>query len=232
MNDQPALIPDTPRMAGVLPLRERPAYRVQMDSAACSLVELAAALIGGPGQLETAQRLITQFGSARALARASAADLMAVNGIGEVAAARLRAGIEIGSRAQAPGEDRVAIKSPADAAAILMPLLSNREQEYLVVLLLDTRNRVMGEPIEVYHGSLNTSLIRVGEIYRHAIKTNAAAVIVAHGHPSGDPTPSPEDVAVTRAIAEAGKLLDVECLDHLIWGHGRFVSLKERGLGF
>jgi DNA repair protein RadC len=81
-------------------------------------------------------------------------------------------------------------------------------------------------------GSLNTSVIRVGELFRHAIKENAAAMIVAHNHPSGDPSPSPEDVQVTRQIASAGKLLDIDLLDHLIIGHGRYVSLKERGLGF
>ncbi len=233
MNGQPTLPSEPPlRSAGALPLRERPAYRVQMDSAACSLVELAAALIGGPGQLETAQRLIAQFGSARALARASAADLASIAGIGDVAAARLCSAFELGRRAQAPDGDRPVIKSPAEAAALFQARLEHREQEYLYVLLLNTRNGVLGDPIEVYHGSLNTSLIRVGEIFRHAVKANAAAIIVAHSHPSGDPSPSPEDVAVTRAIAEAGKLLDIELLDHLIWGHGRFVSLKERGLGF
>jgi len=113
-----------------------------------------------------------------------------------------------------------------------MYTLSALEQEYLFVLLLDTRNRLMGQPIEVYHGSLNTSLIRTGEIFRDAIKVNAAGIIVAHNHPSGDPSPSPEDVAVTRALVEAGKLLDIAVLDHLVIGRQRFVSLKERGLGF
>jgi len=124
------------------------------------------------------------------------------------------------------------IKSPADAANLLMYQLAALDQEYLFVILLDTRNRVMGKPFEVYHGSLNTSLIRVGEVFREAVKTNAAALIVAHNHPSGDPSPSPEDVAVTRALVEAGKLLDIDVLDHLVIGHHRFVSLKERGLGF
>jgi DNA repair protein RadC len=89
----------------------------------------------------------------------------------------------------------------------------------------------MGEPREVYHGSLNTSLIRVGEVFREALKANAAAIIVAHNHPSGDPAPSPEDVAVTRALVEAGKLLDCAVLDHLVVGQ-RWTSMKERGLGF
>ena len=97
--------------------------------------------------------------------------------------------------------------------------------------MLNTRNHV--QKIEsVYRGSLNTSQVRVGEVFKAAIRVNAAAIIVVHNHPSGDPTPSPDDLAITRAIVEAGKLLDVQVLDHLVIGQGRFISLKERGLGF
>ena len=85
---------------------------------------------------------------------------------------------------------------------------------------------------EVYQGSLNSSWIRIAEVFRDAVRINAAAVIIAHNHPSGDPTPSPEDVAVTKAIVEAGKLLDIEVLDHLVIGQGRYVSMKAKGLGF
>jgi DNA repair protein RadC len=86
--------------------------------------------------------------------------------------------------------------------------------------------------VTVYRGSLNSSLIRVGEIYKGALRRNSAAVIVAHNHPSGDPTPSLEDVLVTRQIVEAGRLLDLDCLDHLVIGHGIWVSMRQRGLGF
>ena len=109
--------------------------------------------------------------------------------------------------------------------------MSVLEQEHMRVLLLDTRNRVLAVPT-VYQGSLNTSVVRVSEIFRDAIRQNAAAIIVVHNHPSGDPTPSSEDVAVTRSIIIAGKLLDIEVLDHLVIGNQRFVSLKERGLAF
>jgi DNA repair protein RadC len=105
------------------------------------------------------------------------------------------------------------------------------EQEELHVMLLDTKNRLLGRK-QVYKGSLNTSLIRVGELFKHAIRANANSVVVLHNHPSGDPTPSPEDIAVTKQIVEAGRLLDVDVLDHIIIGQQRFVSLKERGLGF
>jgi DNA repair protein RadC len=113
-----------------------------------------------------------------------------------------------------------------------MPAMRDLEQEELRVILLDTRNRVLGIPT-IYRGSLNTSGVRVGEIFRPAIEAPAAAIIVVHNHPSSDPSPSPEDVQVTRQIAIAGKLLDIELLDHLIIATGgRHVSLKERNLGF
>ena len=112
-----------------------------------------------------------------------------------------------------------------------MTEMSLLEQEHLRLVLLDTRNHVLATPT-IYVGSLNTSVVRVGELFRAAIKENAAALIVVHNHPSGDPSPSPEDVRVTGQIVSAGKLLDVDVLDHIIIGRQRFVSLKERGLGF
>jgi DNA repair protein RadC len=110
--------------------------------------------------------------------------------------------------------------------------MSLLEQEYLKVMLLDTRNRVL-EIVEVYHGNVSATQVRVGELFKPAVQRMAPAIIAIHNHPSGDPTPSPDDVAVTRAIVQAGKLLDISLLDHLIiGGEGRWVSLKERGLGF
>lgn len=123
------------------------------------------------------------------------------------------------------------INSPADAAALVSYEMAALEQEHLRVILLDRRNRVL-DKVEVYKGSVNSSQVRVGEVFKEAIRRNASAVIVIHNHPSGDPTPSPDDVAVTRAITQAGKLLDVEVLDHLVIGQGKWVSMKERGLGF
>ena len=121
--------------------------------------------------------------------------------------------------------------SPADAAALVSYEMSALEQEHLRVMLLDRRNRVL-ETVEVYKGSVNSSQVRVGEIFKEAIRKNASCIVIIHNHPSGDPTPSPDDVAVTRAIVQAGKLLDVDVLDHLVIGQGKWVSLKERGLGF
>ena len=173
-----------------------------------------------------------EFGGLGGLARASFSELSAVTGVGQAKAAQLKAGLEIGRRllVAAPNE-RPRIISPADAANLLMLEMSHLEQEHLRLLLLDTRNRVLASPT-IYKGNVNTSVIRPAEIFREAIRHNSPALIVAHNHPSGDATPSPEDLRVTRQIAEAGKLLSIEVLDHLIIGRGCYVSLKERGLGF
>jgi DNA repair protein RadC len=179
-----------------------------------------------------AQALITRFGGLAGLHRASYEELCACKGIGAAKASQIKAATELGRRlAVATPDEQPVIQSPEDAANLLLYEMGALEQEHLRVLLLDTRNRLM-RIVEVYRGSLNSSLVRVGEILRDAVRSNAAAVIVAHNHPSGDPTPSPEDVALTRSIVEAGNLLDIEVLDHLVIGKARFVSLKERELGF
>ena len=128
-------------------------------------------------------------------------------------------------------EQRAQIRSPSDAAQLMMVEMSHLDQEHLRVICLDTKNRV--QKIQtVYIGSLNSSMVRVGELFKDAIRLNSAALIVIHNHPSGDPTPSPEDVHVTRQIIDAGKLLDVDILDHLVIGAGRYISMRERGLAF
>jgi len=124
-----------------------------------------------------------------------------------------------------------AISSPADAAELVRYEMQGLVQEQLWVILLDTRNRKIWID-KVYTGSLNASMVRVGELFRAAIQRSAASIILVHNHPSGDPSPSPEDVSLTRAAVEAGKLMDIEVLDHLVIGNGKFVSMKEKGLGF
>jgi DNA repair protein RadC len=153
-------------------------------------------------------------------------------GIGPAKAAQLKAAIELGRRLSlGNASEQPAINSPDDAAALVLYEMGALESEHLRVMILDTRNKLM-KISEVYRGSLNSSFIRIGEIFRDAIRTNAASIIVVHNHPSGDPSPSPEDVAVTREIVDAGKLLDLEVLDHIIIGKNRFVSLKSKSLGF
>ncbi len=164
--------------------------------------------------------------------QASLTELKSFRGIGKVKASRIKAALELGRRLVAtPAVERQMIVSPADAANLLMTDMMFLEQEHLRLILLDTRNCVISTPT-IYKGSLNTSVIRVGELFRAAIKENAAALIVVHNHPSNDPSPSPQDVAITRQIYEAGQLLGIGLLDHVIIGQQRFVSMKERQLGF
>jgi DNA repair protein RadC len=214
-----------------LPLKERPLHRVTEAATACTLVELLAALVGGQQQIEIAEGLLQRFGSLRALRMAPASEIATISGIGQQTAARLVSALELGKRlVSETEEEKPVISSPTDAANLVRYEMSTLEQEELWVILLNTRNRVI-EIEKLYRGSLNSSQVRVGEIFKAAIRRNAATVIVAHSHPSGDPTPSPDDVAITRAIAEAGQLVDTQLLDHLVIGHNRWVSLKERGLG-
>lgn len=216
-----------------LPVREQPVYRLQhAGPPALSTTELLACLLQTPDALEHASVLLVKFAGLAGLQNATNAELTEVSGIGPAAAARIKAALEFGRRVILEDQpDAMCIRSPGDVAQTLMAELSHLEQEHFKVVYLDTRNRVLG--IEtVYIGSLNASHIRVGEVFREAVRRSCAALIVAHNHPSGDPTPSPEDVEVTRQLVEAGKLLDIELLDHLIIGRQRFISLRERGLGF
>ncbi len=230
-------VPTAELMLRDLPPADRPRDRLLHHGAqALATVELLAiTLRSGPGGehvLRLAERVLAQFHGLTGLARASITELTGVRGIGRVKAVEIKAALELGRRLTASSlADRPRISSPADAAELLLSEMALLEQEHLRVVLLDTRNRVLRAPT-IYIGSLNVSVVRVGELFRAAIRDNAAALILAHNHPSGDPNPSPEDVRVTRQVVAAGRLLDIQVLDHLIIGRGNFVSLKERGLGF
>ena len=216
---------------------DRPRERLSaLGPQALSNAELIALLlrvgVKGENAVSMGQRLLKKFGGLSGLHRVPISELKNQHGLGEAKAAQIKAAIELGRRLtlEAP-EERPTVNSPADAAALVVYEMSALEQEHLRVILLDRRNRVL-ETAEIYKGSVNSSQVRVGEIFKEAIRKNASALIVVHNHPSGDPTPSPDDVAVTRAIVQAGKLMDVDVLDHMVIGQGRWVSLKERGLGF
>ena len=215
-----------------LPLRDTPAYRAGYNPDNCSTQELLAAVIRGPDNIPGAYSLLESFRGLRGISHADIRELTSIPGIGQAKAASIKAALELGRRMNAPDEDAPTIQSPEDAAAILIPKIGHLEKERLLVLPLNTRNRLIGEPIEVYNGSLNASIVRVGEVFRPALRANAAAIIIAHNHPSGDVTPSPEDVSLTRAFVEAGKMLDIDLLDHLVIGGNNYLSLKARGMGF
>lgn len=220
-----------------IPIDERPRERLaQYGESALSTAELIAIIIrtGSRNQnaVGLAQRLLSQFEGLAGLHRASVIELCGVLGVGEAKAVQIKAAIELGRRVLTAAVDaRAQILNPSDAAHPLMAALGYLQQEQLHVLLLDSKHYVMRRVL-VYSGNVNTSMIRVSEVFREAIRDNAAAMIVAHNHPSGDPTPSREDVEVTRAIVKAGGLLDIAVLDHLVIGRRDYVSLRERKLGF
>ncbi len=216
-----------------LPAGEQPRERLRRSGpAVLSSAELLAVVLGltDLGQAET---LLAHHNGLAGLARAPLAELARhYRGIGRGKAEQLQAAFELGRRVVAaqPAE-RQRINTPADAATLLLADMGGLEQEELRTIIVDTKNQVL-KVHTVYKGSLNTVVLRAGEVFREAIRLNAAALIVAHNHPSGDVSPSPEDVQVTRQLVEAGKLLNIDVLDHLVIGCHQFASLKERGLGF
>ena len=212
---------------------QTPVYRIcSLGPQACTFQELLAALIGGSSQIEVAEDMTSLWKTPLELMAAPISDIGNIHGVGPARAARIKAAFELGRLVtiSCAGE-RPSIHSPADIASLVQYEMSVLEQEELRVVLLDTRNTVM-DVVTVYKGSLNSSQVRVGELFKDAIRRNAAAVILIHNHPSGDPEPSPDDVGITRSIVEAGKLMDIQVLDHMVIGAGRYISLKERGLGF
>ena len=223
-----------PRLIREMPHTEQPLqrlYRAGVDR--ISPAELIASILQTNNGLELAHQLLHLVeGQLHRLPQLTRAQLMQLHGVGQAQAARLQAALELGRRVlQADTGEQPLVHSPADAANLLMYEMMNLTQEQLRVILLNTRNRVIGIPT-VYVGSLNTSVVRLAEVFKPAIVNNAAAVIVAHNHPSSDPSPSPEDINVTRSMVKTGEMLSIPLLDHIILGRNRFVSLKERGLGF
>ena len=150
-------------------------------------------------------------------------------GLGEAKAAQLQAVLEVARRLTIPrDEEKYTIKSPLDAANLVRPEMEFLDHEELRVLVLDTKNQVDANLL-LYQGTINSSVLRVAEIFRPAITRKSPNIIICHNHPSGDPTPSPEDITTTEQVIEAGKFLEVDLLDHIIIGKNpRFVSLKER----
>ncbi len=220
-----------------LPADDRPRERLaKLGAQALSSAELIAILlrvgVQGESAVRVGERLLQELDGLTGLHRAPFEEICAQHGIGEAKAAQIKAAIELGRRLMLESpEERPTINSPADAAALVQYEMSALEKEEMRVILLDTRNHVL-DTVTVAHGSLNSAQMRVGEIFTPAVRRNAAALIAVHNHPSGDPTPSPQDIAVTRAMLEAGKLLDIEVLDHLVIGLGKYISLKEKKLGF
>lgn len=216
---------------------DRPRERMaKVGASSLHSSELLAILLrtGLPGEnaVEVGQRLLVDCGGIAGIHRMSLDELSNQRGLGLAKASQIKAALELGYRlAVAEKGDKPEIKSPEQAAEQVMHLMTAMDQEELWVLLLDTRNH-LHDIDRVYKGSLNSSTVRVGELFKKAVRTNIASVILVHNHPSGDPSPSPEDIALTREVVRAGRLLGIEVLDHLVIGNQRYVSLKERRLGF
>ncbi|MEF3272852.1 MAG: DNA repair protein RadC [Chloroflexus sp.] len=220
-----------------IPVREQPRERLaRLGAGALSDAELLAIVlrvgVSGADVLQLAHYLLNDYGGWTGLQWADYNDLCQRNGIGASKAASIKATLEIGRRLARSGiDERYPIRSPSDVAALLIVEMAHLDQEHLRTVLLDTKHRVQ-QINTVYIGSLNSATIRIGEVFKDAVRRNSAAIIVVHNHPSGEATPSPEDIQVTRQLVAAGRLLDIEVLDHLIIGRGQYVSLRERGLGF
>ncbi len=220
-----------------LPRGERPRERLrEYGPGYLSNAELIAILlrtgVTGENVLNLAVRLLSRFRGLAGLARASFNELCSLKGVSEAKACQIMAALELGRRqVSLHPEDRAVIRSPEDVANLMAAEMTILDQEHLRVLLLDTKNHVTGVS-EIYIGNVNSSVVRPAEVFRQAIRDNAPAISVVHNHPSGDPTPSAEDGAITAQLQASGELLGIELLDHIILGAQRHVSLKEQGLGF
>lgn len=216
---------------------ERPRERIkEYGGNALSTTELLALMLNtgikGEPVTSMAQRLLHQHGGLTGLMRMDFAELARVKGIGESKAARVKAAFELGRRLTAVAPDeRPKVESPEDVVTLLGIEMAALEQEQLRVVLLDTKHHVQAIKM-IYQGSVNQASVRMGELFRDAVRHNAVAMVLVHNHPSGDPMPSSADVTMTIEAVAAGKMLDISVIDHVIIGQGKHSSLKRLGLGF
>ncbi len=218
-----------------LPRDARPRERLRdVGPGSLGTTELLAILLGTGtrrvGVVPLAEHLLSAFGSLVDLSQARVEEIDRVNGMGPAKAATLVAAFELGRRAEAPAPDaRYAIHSPADAARLLLPVMRHLDREHFRAVLLNTRHEVLAMT-EVAVGNLDSAPIHPREVFKEAVRRSAAAVIIAHNHPSGNPEPSADDLTITERLRAAGRIVGIEVLDHLIIGHGSYVSLRERGV--
>jgi len=215
-------------------IEDRPRERLLRQGAeSLSNQELLAILLRTGTKEESvlvlANRVLNVFERLHHLKHATIEEMMAIKGIGEVKAIQLMAAVELGRRlAQKHNDEKFTIRSPQDAATYLMPDMTSLNQEHFVVLFLNIKNQIIHKQT-IFIGSLNASIVHPREIFREAVKRSAASIICAHNHPSGVPTPSMEDIEVTKRIVEAGYIIGIELIDHVIIGDHQYISLKEKG---
>lgn len=218
-----------------MPANLRPRERLFKEGVqALTDIELLAILLRtgsiGGSVLELAAVVLNHFRSLRELLQASIEELSNIKGMGPAKAAQVKAALELGRRvAEQQVDDRAVIRNPEDAVGLVMEEMRNLDREQFRALLLNTKHQLIGREI-ISIGTLNSSMVHPRELFKNAIKRSAAAMILVHNHPSGDPAPSQEDIGITKRLLEAGGIIGIEILDHLIVGDNRFVSLKARGL--
>jgi DNA repair protein RadC len=211
--------------------RER-LYKIGPQS--LSDIEVLAILLGtgtkGENVLDLASRILTEAGGISSIAGKSVHDFEQIRGIGQAKAAQVKAALEFGRRsARATYGQRPIISSPSDAASLIMEEMRFLDREHFRVMHLNTKKMVLGIS-EVSIGSLNSSLVHPRECFKEAIKRNSHSLILLHNHPSGDPTPSKEDLEITNRLIECGRILGILVLDHIIIGDGSYISLREKGI--
>lgn len=218
-----------------LPTDERPRERlVKYGPGALSNAELLAIILRVGTQeysaIGMAEHMLSRFNGLKGIATAGIEDLSRIKGLGTAKASQIQAMVELGKRlATSIGDSRMTIRSPQDAADILMPELRDELQEHFKAIYLNVKGEVL-KTRTITIGCLDASLITPRELFREGIAANCASVVVAHNHPSGDPSPSKEDIDVTKRLVQAGLMIGIDVLDHVVIGDGRWVSLKERGL--
>lgn len=224
----------TPLMIRDYPEEERPRERLMKDGPETLSNQELLAIILRTGTkkesvLQLSYRIIQNFEGLKLLKDASIEELTSLNGVGTAKAVQLIAAMELGRRvSRLQLEERYTIRSPEDGANYVMEDMRFLSQEHFVCLYLNTKNQVLHRQT-VFVGSLNASIVHPREVFREAFRRSAASLICFHNHPSGDPTPSREDIEVTKRLAECGKMLGIDMLDHIIIGDQKFISLKEKG---
>ncbi|MCX8065375.1 MAG: DNA repair protein RadC [Candidatus Hydrogenedentes bacterium] len=219
-----------------MPSEERPRERLaRLGPEALKDAELIAVILRtGTNRVSVvtlAENLLTEFGNLRRLAQATVEEITSrVKGIGKVKAIELKAALELGKRlASYTKEPSHKIRSPRDVVDLLMTTYKDYETEHFTCIFMNVRNYVI-KVLEISKGGLDSAVVSPSEVFRHAVRIGACNVILAHNHPSGDPEPSPADIDISNQLIEAGKILGIQVLDHIIFGDGKYVSLKERGL--
>ncbi len=219
-----------------LPISERPRERLQKFGVeALSAQEILALILGrgiaGESVMMTVQRLLSQFGNLKGIASASVEELSQVKGIGLAKASQIKAAFELANRLEGYSEagKKPLVKTPEEVVSLVRGRLKGKKKEHFLALLLDTRNQLI-KVSEISVGSLDTSIVHPREVFKEAISASAASVIFAHNHPSGDPEASEDDIKLTERLAEAGEVVGIEVLDHIIIGDKNYLSLKGKGL--